>query len=180
MRRVAEVDRPRIDRDQGGCHGEQINIGGERGLRMKPLTAGEVMQKGVLTVDSDATIVDATMADWHRQPGRSAPCAGRCIPAGRRETRGRRSDPRKHSEGACRGRLVAARDDQRQRRERRRRADGLHHRRTGADSAQGPRPHAPTVNASATPSRAPPHDSGPVWVVSPSLCDSFIHNTMPV
>jgi hypothetical protein len=42
------------------------------------------------------------------------------------------------------------------------------------------RPARTPVNASPTPSRAPPHDSGPVWIARPSLCDSFIHNTLPV
>jgi hypothetical protein len=36
------------------------------------------------------------------------------------------------------------------------------------------------VNASASPSRAALHDSGPVWVANPSPYDSFIHNTSPV
>ena len=35
------------------------------------------------------------------------------------------------------------------------------------------------VNASATASRPTPHDSGPVWLATPSLCDSFIHYTSP-
>jgi hypothetical protein len=30
------------------------------------------------------------------------------------------------------------------------------------------------------PSQAAPHDSGPVWVASPSPYDSFIHDTSPV
>ena len=42
------------------------------------------------------------------------------------------------------------------------------------------RPARTPVNASPPPSRAPPHDSGPVWVASPSPYDSFIHNTSPV
>jgi hypothetical protein len=42
------------------------------------------------------------------------------------------------------------------------------------------RPARTPVNASATPSRAAPHDSGPVWLATPSLYDSFIHNTLPV
>jgi hypothetical protein len=42
------------------------------------------------------------------------------------------------------------------------------------------RPARTPVNASTTPSRALPHDSGPVWVATPSLRDSFIHNTLPV
>jgi hypothetical protein len=42
------------------------------------------------------------------------------------------------------------------------------------------RPARTPVDASVTPSRASPHDSGPVWVANPSPCDSFIHNTMPV
>src|SRR6202158_3697376 len=36
------------------------------------------------------------------------------------------------------------------------------------------------VNASMPPSQAAPHDSGPVWVASPSPYDSFIHDTSPV
>ena len=36
------------------------------------------------------------------------------------------------------------------------------------------------VNASTPPLRATPHDSGPVWLARPLLCDSFIHNTLPV
>ena len=43
-------------------------------------------------------------------------------------------------------------------------------------AAQYPTP----VNASTPPSREAPHDSGPVWVASPSPCDSFIHCTSPV
>jgi hypothetical protein len=38
----------------------------------------------------------------------------------------------------------------------------------------------PFVNASSMPSRAAPHDSGPVWVASPSPYDSLIHYTSPV
>jgi hypothetical protein len=38
------------------------------------------------------------------------------------------------------------------------------------------RPARTPVNASATPSRAIPHDSGPVRVATRSPCDSFIHN----
>ena len=36
------------------------------------------------------------------------------------------------------------------------------------------------VNASRQPSRAALHDSGPVWVASPSLFDAYIHYTSPV
>src|ERR1700680_2184627 len=36
------------------------------------------------------------------------------------------------------------------------------------------------VNASMPPSQVAPHDSGPVWVASPSPYDSFIHDTSPV
>ena len=42
------------------------------------------------------------------------------------------------------------------------------------------RPARTPVNASATPSRAPPHDSGPLWPAKPSTYDSCIHNTLPV
>jgi len=42
------------------------------------------------------------------------------------------------------------------------------------------RPARTPVNASAIPLRQPPHDSGPLWVASPSTYDSFIHNTPPV
>ncbi len=42
------------------------------------------------------------------------------------------------------------------------------------------RPARTPVNASANPSRETPHDSGPLWVASPSVYDSFIHNTSPV
>jgi hypothetical protein len=37
------------------------------------------------------------------------------------------------------------------------------------------RPVLSSVNASADPSRGPPHDSEPVRLATPSLCDSFIH-----
>ena len=37
------------------------------------------------------------------------------------------------------------------------------------------RPVLSPVNASAGPSRGPPHDSEPVRFATPSLCDSFIH-----
>src|SRR5712692_2797445 len=39
--------------------------------------------------------------------------------------------------------------------------------------------HSP-VNASTPPSRAAPHDSGPMWVADPLSYDSFIHYTSPV
>ena len=42
------------------------------------------------------------------------------------------------------------------------------------------RPARTPVNASTPPLRATPHDSGPVWVASPSPHDSFIHTTSPV
>src|SRR5437764_5873527 len=42
------------------------------------------------------------------------------------------------------------------------------------------RPVPSPVNASASPSRVLPHDSGSVWFATPSLCDSFIHYAMPV
>ena len=42
------------------------------------------------------------------------------------------------------------------------------------------RPARTPVNASTLPSRTTPHDSGPVWVATPSPYDSFIHNTSPV
>jgi len=42
------------------------------------------------------------------------------------------------------------------------------------------RPARSPVNASRPPLRAPAHDSGPVWVATPSPCDSFIHYTSPV
>ena len=32
-----------------------------------------------------------------------------------------------------------------------------------------------SVNASTPPSRAAPHDSGPMWVATPLSCDFFIH-----
>ena len=42
-----------------------------------------------------------------------------------------------------------------------------------------PWPALPPVNASALPLQAAPHDSGPVWFATPSLCDSFIHYIPP-
>jgi hypothetical protein len=42
------------------------------------------------------------------------------------------------------------------------------------------RPVRTPVNASKSPSRTTPHDSGPVWLATPSPYDSFIHNTSPV
>ena len=42
------------------------------------------------------------------------------------------------------------------------------------------RPARTPVNASPTPLRTPPHDSGPSWAANPSTYDSFIHNTSPV
>jgi hypothetical protein len=41
-------------------------------------------------------------------------------------------------------------------------------------------PERTPVNASTTPSRVPPHDSGPSWVASPSMYDSLIRYSMPV
>src|SRR5208283_4941406 len=37
------------------------------------------------------------------------------------------------------------------------------------------RPARSPVNASTPPSRAAPHDSGPMWVANPLSCDFFIH-----
>jgi len=42
------------------------------------------------------------------------------------------------------------------------------------------RPARSLVNASTPPSRAAPHDSGPMWVAGPLSYDSFIHYTSPV
>jgi hypothetical protein len=42
------------------------------------------------------------------------------------------------------------------------------------------RPALSPVNASTPPSRAAPHDSGPMWVAGPLSNDSFIHYTSPV
>src|SRR6266568_3472833 len=42
------------------------------------------------------------------------------------------------------------------------------------------RPAPSPVNASTPPSRAAPHDSGPLWFASPSTYETFIHNTSPV
>ena len=42
------------------------------------------------------------------------------------------------------------------------------------------RPARTPVNASTSSLRTAPHDSGPVWLATPSLYDSFIHNTLPV
>jgi hypothetical protein len=42
------------------------------------------------------------------------------------------------------------------------------------------RPARSLVNASTPPSRAAPHDSGPIWVVTSHSYDSFIHYTSPV
>src|SRR6516225_311445 len=50
----------------------------------------------------------------------------------------------------------------------------------GGFSRLNTRPVRTPVNASPTPSRAPAHDSGPLWAASPSTYDSFIHNTLPV
>jgi hypothetical protein len=42
------------------------------------------------------------------------------------------------------------------------------------------RPVRSPVNASTPPSRAAPHDSGPLWFAIPSTYETFIHNTLPV
>src|SRR5580700_2260180 len=42
------------------------------------------------------------------------------------------------------------------------------------------RPVRPPVNASTPPSRAAPHDSGPLWFANPSTYETFIHDTLPV
>ena len=42
------------------------------------------------------------------------------------------------------------------------------------------RPARTPVNASAMPLLTVPHDSGPVWIATPSPYDSFIHDTSPV
>ena len=42
------------------------------------------------------------------------------------------------------------------------------------------RPARSLVNASTPPSRAAPHDSGPMWVATSQTYDSFIHYTSPV
>ena len=42
------------------------------------------------------------------------------------------------------------------------------------------RPIRPPANASTPPSRAAPHDSGPLWFARPSTYEAFIHNTLPV
>jgi hypothetical protein len=42
------------------------------------------------------------------------------------------------------------------------------------------RPGRSPVNASTPPSRAAPHDSGPLWFAIPSTYETFIHNTLPV
>jgi hypothetical protein len=42
------------------------------------------------------------------------------------------------------------------------------------------RPARSLVNASTPPSRAAPHDSGPMWVVTSHSYDTFIHYTSPV
>src|SRR5208282_839795 len=52
--------------------------------------------------------------------------------------------------------------------------------RRSALSRLNTRPAPTPVNASTIPSRESPHDSGPLWVASPSTYDSFIHYTSPV
>ena len=42
------------------------------------------------------------------------------------------------------------------------------------------RPVRPPVNASTPPSRAAPHDSGPLWFANPSTYETFIQYTLPV
>ena len=42
------------------------------------------------------------------------------------------------------------------------------------------RPAHSLVNASTPPSRAAPHDSGPMWVATSHSYDSFIHYTSPI
>ena len=42
------------------------------------------------------------------------------------------------------------------------------------------RPACAPVNASGTPSRPCPHDSGSSWVASPSMCDFLLRYTLPV
>ena len=41
-------------------------------------------------------------------------------------------------------------------------------------------PALPPVNASMAPLRLATHDSGPGWLATPFLYDSFIHNSTPV
>ena len=41
-------------------------------------------------------------------------------------------------------------------------------------------PACAPVNASMAASRLATHDSGPGWIATPFLCDSFIHNSTPV
>src|SRR5216684_1745342 len=41
-------------------------------------------------------------------------------------------------------------------------------------------PACAPVNASPAALRLPTHDSGPGWLATPFLCDSFIHNSTPV
>ena len=52
--------------------------------------------------------------------------------------------------------------------------------RRSALSRLNTRPACTPVNTSALPLPETPHDSGPLWVASPSTCDSFIHDTPPV
>src|SRR6266481_2054491 len=52
--------------------------------------------------------------------------------------------------------------------------------RRSALSRLNTRPARTPVNTSALPLPETPHDSGPLWVASPSTCDSFIHDTPPV
>ena len=42
------------------------------------------------------------------------------------------------------------------------------------------RPVLSPVNASNPPLQTAPHDSGPVWIAIPSLCETLIHYTLPV
>jgi len=41
-------------------------------------------------------------------------------------------------------------------------------------------PACPPINASMAASRLATHDSGPGWIATPFLYDSFIHNSTPV
>jgi len=58
----------------------------------------------------------------------------------------------------------------------------LQRRRPGGSFLRGciPGPYASPVNASTPPSRAAPHDAGPMWVAAPLSYDFCIHYTSPV
>lgn len=47
------------------------------------------------------------------------------------------------------------------------------------ESRLNTRPASSPVNASTMISRSPPHDSGPTWLATPSLHETFIHCTSP-